>query len=312
MINLWSARRRVACGLSFGAAVALVASAGLAGAADLPAAGRMPAAVAPPVAETKLIDFAFGAKIATDYNFRGISQSDRSWSPAAYGELQLFDNFLYAGVAAYRVDLPTDPAAEVDLTAGIRPKFGPLTFDFGVIHYYYPHEEQLIDLAGTALTPRNTDFTEFAGKVSWNIQDALILGGGVFYTDDWLGTGATGTYYNVTAKYNLPATILPAGFAISGEFGRYELGTATVPGPAFKLVDYNYWNAGLSYTWENVTLDLRYHDTDLNKNECFTNTTDPSGVFSGSARSKWCSEAFIATLSFDFVGSKTGIFGPAK
>jgi hypothetical protein len=77
-------------------------------------------------------------------------------------------------------------------------------------------------------------------------------------------------------------------------------------------VDYNYWNAGVSYTYKTVTLDLRYHDTDLNKNECFTNTTDPRGVFSGSGRSKWCSEAFVATLSLDLVGSQLGIFAPAK
>ena len=312
MTKLWSARRHKACELSLGAAVALVASAGLAGAADLPTAKRMLPPVAAPMAESKLIDFAFGAKIATDYNFRGISQSDRSWSPATYGELQFFDNFVYAGIAAYGVDLPTDPAAEIDLTAGIRPKFGPLTFDLGVIGYVYPDERQFI-VDGIPLTPRNTDFVEFAGKVSWAATDAFTLGGVVFYTDDWLGTAAEGTYLNLTAKYVIPEGFLPAGFAISGEFGHYDLGTATVPGPAFKLVDYNYWNAGLSYTWKNITLDLRYHDTDLNKNECFTNTTDPRGVFSGSARSKWCSEAFIATLSVDFVASQLGgIFAPAR
>ncbi len=312
MRNLWSARRRRACGSSFGAAVALVASAGLAGAADLLTAKRMPAPVAAaPVAESKLIDFAFGARIATDYNFRGISQSDRSWSPHAYGELQLFDNFLYAGVAAYRVELPTEPAAEIDLTAGIRPKWGPLTFDFGVIGYVYPDERQFV-VDGVALTPRDTDFLEFAGKVSWAVNDAFTLGGGVFYTEDWLGSGSEATYANVTAKYTIPEGILPAGFAISGEFGHYDLGTATDPGPAFKLVDYNYWNAGVSYTWKNVTLDLRYHDTDLKEIECFTNTTDPRGVLSGSGRSKWCNEAFVATLSVDFTASQLGIFAPAR
>ena len=78
------------------------------------------------------------------------------------------------------------------------------------------------------------------------------------------------------------------------------------------LIDYTYWNAGVSYTWKNVTLDLRYHDTDLNKNACFINTTDPKGVFSGTGRSKWCSEAFIATLSVDFTASQLGIFAPAR
>ena len=302
-----------ACGLMIGGAAAVLASVGMAAAADAPRSKRkvVVAAPAPAPVESKLIDFAFGFRVGSDYNFRGISQSDRGFSPQGYGELQLFDNFIYAGVAGYGVDLPTKPLAEIDFTAGIRPKWGPLTFDFGVIHYWYPDETQFI-VGGTALTPRNTDFTEGAAKVSWAVNDAFTLGGGIFYADDWLGTGSHGTYANVTAKYTIPEGILPAGFAVSGEFGHYDLGTATVPGPAFKLIDYNYWNAGLAYTWKNVTLDLRYHDTDLDKNECFINTADPRGVFSGSGRSRWCSEAFVATLSVDFVASQLGIFAPAR
>jgi hypothetical protein len=116
-------------------AVCLLAGATLVGAkataADLAAPKELPPEAKAPV----LIDFAFGARIATDYNFRGISQSNHDPSPQAYGELQLFDNFLYFGVNYYRVDLPTKPQAEIDLTGGIRPKWGPLTFDFGYIYY---------------------------------------------------------------------------------------------------------------------------------------------------------------------------------
>jgi uncharacterized protein (TIGR02001 family) len=314
MSNVMKALRRKAGRLLLGAAVALVASAGVAAAADAP---RRRAVVPPPVpveaqvAASKLIDFAFGARIASDYNFRGISQSDRGFSPQGYGELQLFDNFFYAGVAAYGVDLPTKPAAEVDLTAGIRPKLGPFTFDFGVIGYVYPDEEQFI-VDDVILTPRDTDFLEVAGKVSYTWQDSLTLGAGVFHTGDWLGSGANATYFNATAKYVIPESILPAGFAISGEIGRYELGRVDQYLGGFELIDYTYWNAGVSYTWKNITLDLRYHDTDLKKDECFINTTDPKGVFTGSGRSKWCSEAFVATLSLDLVASQLGIFAPAR
>lgn len=313
MTHLGGARRRQACGLSLGAALALVASAGIAKAADAPRTKRMPPAPPAPVVESKLIDFAFGARIATDYNFRGISQSDRKWSPQAYGELQFWDNFVYAGIAAYGVDLPTDPGAEIDLTAGIRPKWGPLTFDFGVIGYVYPSERQFLDsFTGGILTPKDTDFLEVAGKVSWAVNDSFTLGSGVFHTQDFLNSGADATYVNLTAKYTIPETILPAGFAISGELGHYSLGTVDQYLGGLNLVDYTYWNAGVSYTWKNITLDLRYHDTDLNKEECFINTTDPRGVLTGSARSKWCSGAFVATLSVDFVASQLGIFAPAR
>ena len=74
------------------------------------------------------------------------------------------------------------------------------------------------------------------------------------------------------------------------------------------LPDYTYWNAGVAYTYGNATLDLRYHDTDLSTSQCFTLTTDPEGIATGSGRSNWCGAAFIATLSLDFQASKLGIF----
>ena len=309
MPNGWGLRGAKAA-IVGGMAASLAAIAGSAGAADLPSK-QLPPVAAEPAPESKVIDFAFGARIASDYNFRGISQSDHEWSPQAYGELQLFDNFLYAGIAAYRVKLPTDPDAEVDLTAGIRPKWGPLTFDFGVIRYWYPGERQFFFPAGVALSPKDTDFTELAAKVSWAVDSSWTLGAGVFHAWDWLGSGAPGTYVNATAKYAFPDSFLP-GFAISGEIGHYSLGRVDAFLGGLDLKDYVYWNAGVSYTWKNITVDARYHDTDLNRSDCFLNTTDPSGVFSGSARSKWCDAAFVATVSVDLVASQLGIFAPAK
>jgi hypothetical protein len=84
-----------------------------------------------------------------------------------YGELQFLDNLFYAGVFASTVDLPTQPDAEVDLTFGVRPKLGPFTFDVGGIFYWYPNETQLIDPVLGAVTPRDTDFFEFAAKASY-------------------------------------------------------------------------------------------------------------------------------------------------
>lgn len=303
---------RVACIAALAAAAAM--NAGTALAADPAAPKVMPVSAAE--SDAKAIDFAFGFRIASDYNFRGISQSNRDPSPQGYVELQLLDNLLYAGVAGYRVDLPTRPDAEIDLTAGIRPKWGPLSFDFGVIYYYYPGERRLTDaVAGTIFTPKNTDFVELAAKVSWAIDSQWTLGAGVFHAWDWLGSGAPGTYANLTAKYALPeyaVGAIPGVFAVSGELGHYSLGTTSAVLGSVRLPDYVYWNAGVSYTYKNTTLDLRYHDTDLSKTACFTNTTDPKGIANGTGRSNWCGAAFIATLSFDTTASQLGIFAPAR
>ncbi|HKG77740.1 MAG TPA: TorF family putative porin [Beijerinckiaceae bacterium] len=276
--------------------------------------------------KSELIGFAFGARLQSDYNFRGISQSNHEPSPQTYGEVQLFDNFLYGGIAIYKVDLPTKPPVEMDLTAGIRPKLGPLQFDFGVIYYNYPHERRFLNPFSTTdftlpdgtvftgpsiLTPRNTDFLEGAAKVSYSPTDALTFGANVFHTGNWLGTHATGTYASLTGKLNIPQGafgFLPEGFSISTEFGRYWLGTTSPQLGRVRLPDYNYGNIGLSYTYKNFTFDVRYHDTDLSKRECFTLTTDPRGVFTGSGRSNWCDSRVIGTVSFDFTTKEPGIF----
>lgn len=278
----------------------LAGSFAFAQAADMPTP-KTPAV--PAIPAPLAFDIAFGGRVVSDYNFRGISQTDRTPGVQGYLELQLMNNLFYAGIAGYSVDLPTKPTAEVDLTAGIRPKFGPFTFDFGVIRYVYPSERQYIDNLGIIWTPKGTDYTELAGKVAYTWQDKLTLGANVFYAWDWLGTGANGTYTSVTAKYNLPEN-----FAVSGELGGYFLGTTDAYLGGVNLPDYLYWNTGISYTYKAATLDLRYHDTNLSKSKCFLVTTDTRGISTGSGTSKWCNQAFIATLSFDLTASGLGIF----
>jgi uncharacterized protein (TIGR02001 family) len=280
----------------------------LAHASDVPARKELPQEAAGPAG--KPVEFVFGARLQSDYNFRGISQSDRNPSFQGYGELQLFDNLLYAGIAGYSVDLPTKPDAEVDLTFGVRPKLGPLSFDLGVIGYWYPGERRLFDVTGTSyFTVANSDYVELAAKTSYTVEDQLTLGANLFHAWDWLGTGATGTYAALTAKVDLPFL---SGLAASGELGRYRLGTTSPQTGSVRLPDYTYWNAGLSYTYKVVTLDLRYHDTNLSKRDCYTLTTDPAGLVSGTSRSNWCSAAFVATLSVDLTASQIGIFAPQR
>ena len=267
-------------------------------AADLPAKTLPPEAVP---AEAPLIDFVFGARIQSNYIFRGISQSDNRESGQTYFEAQYLDNLFYTGFATYKVDLPTRPSMEFDLTAGIRPKWGPVTFDFGIIYYNYPGETPLFGAPPLA----NTDFLEFAAKANWAVNDAFSIGANVFYAGNWLGTHADGTYVSGTAKYVIPADLIGLeGFSVSGEFGHYFLGRTAAHQGGVNLVDYNYGNIGASYTWKALTLDVRGHFTDLNKTQCFINTGDPRGIINGTGRSNWCGDAVVATLSVDFQASK--------
>src|ERR1043165_4403114 len=118
-------------GLTIAAVLAFGASAS---AADM----KMPlkAAAPPPVASPW--DFAFGASVTNDYRFRGIAQSNRQPSVAAYFEPRYNVNDslqLYAGVGGASISFPNRAAAEIDVYGGIRPTFGAFAFDFGVFRY---------------------------------------------------------------------------------------------------------------------------------------------------------------------------------
>lgn len=266
-------------------------------------------------APASCFDLAVGGGIQSDYNFRGISQSDKGPSVYAYVEPRCNitkDIQLYAGIWGWSTKLPTTPTGEFDLYGGIRPTFGPVAFDFGFMYYWYPRETQLwfadpllISVSPTnfgfgPFTLKDTDFWEFYGKVTWTATDWLALGAYVYYDPNYLQTGAKGTYAGGTAKVTLPSAWFPTDWGVyaSGEAAHYWLGSVTAFGPpAFDLPDYTTWNVGVGVTYKIFTFDVRYYDTDLTKQNCFVLTGDPSGLPSGT--SKWCDATVIAKFSFD-------------
>jgi opacity protein-like surface antigen len=300
------------------AAAALCTTSALA--ADLKPILKAPA----PAAEPSPWDWAFGGATMSDYNFRGISQSNRGESVTAYSETRYNVNSnwqLYAGTQYWAVTLPTNPTCECDLYAGVRPTFGPVALDFGAIYYWYPKERQhatgVVPLAPFPTYPngnttlKDTDYWEVYGKATYEIvKDRFSVGANVYYSPSWLNTGADGLYASVTAKLTgdpIKVNLMgmnEIGWYISGELGHYWLSTTNfVPvvfAPAINLPDYTTWNVGLALTWKVATLDLRYYDTDLSKVNCNILTGDPNAlVTAAGAASKWCGGAFIVAMKFD-------------
>jgi uncharacterized protein (TIGR02001 family) len=281
-------------------AAALVSGAALA--ADIPV--KVKPAPAPP---TPLFDIAFGAALMTDYNFRGVSQSDRKWSGGAYVEFQYNSpvGTWYAGLAAWRIDWPfaygfTDPSAEVDVTAGWRNSWGPLSLDLGYILYYYPGERF------NGFTTQS-DFWEIYAKLGYNITPDLSVGVNVFYTPDLLhysttiatitgvATKADAVYASLTGKWTTPLKIGDIGTYVSGELGHWWIDNTGFIASGYLDPSYTYWNIGLAFTFKQWTLDLRYHGNDMNVFTCasflLSAVPNPSN--------RWCGDAFIASLKFD-------------
>lgn len=287
---------------------------GTASAADMPVPKVMPAEAKAP---DPLIGFAFYSAYATDYNFRGVSQSNLQGSAQSFFEAQFFNNFAYAGLYSWQTRLPTRPDFEFDLVAGIRPVFDKLSFDLGVLYYYYPNEQRLFTNAGGFLTTANTDFIEYAGKALYQATDALAIGANVFHAPNYLGQHTNGTYASGTLAYALPATLfsfLPeayaGGFLFSGEGGHYFLGAAKTSATgftSFNLPSYNYGNVGLTWAYKNLSLDVRFHTTDLTPRECFALTGDFRGNINGGT-SRWCGDAFIGTIKWQTSTAAPGVY----
>jgi hypothetical protein len=88
------------------------------------------------------------------------------------------------------------------------------------------------------------------------------------------------------------------GAYLSGEAGHYWLGTTDSLFAFADLPDYTYWNVGIGFTYKVLTIDFRYHDTDLSEQQCFALTGDPAAAVNGGF-SNWCGSAFIVKGSID-------------
>jgi len=315
------------------AAVAAFALAGgAASAADLPAKARPIVAPTPPA-----WDLAFGSAIASDYIFRGVTQSNHKPAVAAYFEPRYNinkDHQLYAGIGGASISFPNRAAGEVDFYAGYRPTFGPVAFDFGVWYNWYPGGQCFSAIAngntfdcspsagaafqalpnGNAIK-KDLSFYEIFARMNYTVNDNISLGAYAYYSPSVLNSGADGVFFGGTAKYTWAAFSNGVQPYISGEVGHWSLGTsdtfyatAAFPG-GIPYKDYTTWNVGFGWTWKVFTVDLRYVDTNLNKGDCNAFTSDHTAagltgpnvtpINPSGVGSNWCSGSFVARLSAD-------------
>ncbi len=311
--------------------VAAAFAATAAHAADLRMATKAPPA--PPPVESPW-DVAFGSWIASDYNFRGVTQSAHNPAVGVYFEPRYNINKdlqLYVGVGGESIDFPNHAAAEIDFYGGIRPTFGKLALDFGAWYYWYPGGQcfnlpqlcnslggggfQANSLLNGNVVKADVSFVEVYAKATYNLTDAFSFGGSFYWSPSVLNSGADGEYVAGFAKYVIPNLPLPKdwGAYVSADIGHWFLGTsdAFYAVPAFPngipYKSYTTWDLGFGVTYKVFTLDLRYYDTDLNKGDCnaFTSDHTATGIATTPINpsplpgSNWCGAAFIAKLSVD-------------
>jgi uncharacterized protein (TIGR02001 family) len=187
-------------------------------------------------ARSEPVTFNIGA--ASDYEFRGISQTRRH--AEAFGGVDADIGSLgYVGGWASNVDFGEGARAEYDLYGGVRPKLGPVTVDLGVVRYGY---------AGGRST-RRSDFTELKVAPSMQLGPATF-GVAWFHAQDLFGRLGPANY--IEANASLPLGASP--FSLSGAIGRQQQRDQD---------DYTTWNLGVGYALNRrLGFDLRYWDTD--------------------------------------------------
>ncbi len=198
----------------------------------------------------------------SDYVFRGISQNRRE--PALQGGLDVTYGMFYVGtfLSGVNFDLPgaaanLDSRVEVDLYAGIKPKWRNVTFDFGIITYNYPNTN--VDHGAGLYDPF---FYEFKAGASTTVFKDVALTGTVYVSPDY--AGEAGTAVTVEGGISKPVySYANVDFTASAMIGHtfYEDSNPT----GFAGTDYTYGNVGVTAAYKAFSLDVRYWNTDLSE-----------------------------------------------
>jgi uncharacterized protein (TIGR02001 family) len=243
-------------------------------------------------------EFSFRGGFATDYMYRGTTLSDHK--PAVGAAVEATIGQLYAGTAVASVKLPTQPAAEITISGGVRRTIGDIDFDLGVSYFLYPGE--------ISATP-GTDYWQAAIRADKRIAESLRVAGGFAYSPNVSNTGAWSWYAAGGVGFDVPSRLLPAdiGVSFTGGAGYSWFGNQSPELGSFPLPAYLNWQAGVTFTRKNFNLDLRYYDTNLSKENCFVLTGDPNARPGGTVdlvtnpeglTSRWCSATFVVKASF--------------
>jgi uncharacterized protein (TIGR02001 family) len=216
------------------------------------------------------LKLAYNLGVASDYVFRGFSQTKRG--PAVQGGIDATYGIFYAGfwASSIRFNTATDPfvgqpytaPVELDLYGGIKPimktSAGDFNFDFGVIGYTYP---------GGKSPNANLNYFEAKAGVGKEIWKDGTLAQTFFYSPGYqLSSGSVWTS-ETSFTQNLEAIgkVVPSVSVLYG----YQAGNAAAYKAAFTNGDksYSYWNGGVTFTYdEKWSLDLRYWDTNIKNN----------------------------------------------
>jgi uncharacterized protein (TIGR02001 family) len=245
----------------------LVLASAVASAVAAPAVALAQAPAAPASPHT----FSGNMTIASDYRFRGISQTfgeGMDFGPAIQGGVDYaHQNGLYIGNWNSSVSgnqYPNGSGIEMDFYGGWKKSLGDVGLDLGAIYYYYPNARfYATDAAGNTTTKKIDNFELYVGG-SWKWFTAKYY----LALTDYFGMSedvVRGLDNPNDAKGPLPRNGDTKGTQYLNLGGSYEVA------PKFTVL------GSLGYTWVNHYNDLNYIDYKIGV------TYDVSGWILGAA-----------------------------
>ncbi len=203
------------------------------------------------------LSIAANAGAASDYEFRGVDQTDGHME--AFGGADLSRGPFYVGTWASNVDLKPfgdgRAAAEIDAYGGWRPSLWGYNLDMGAIAYSY------VDPA------EREDYVEAYGKASRAIGpfSATVS---IYVSPRYPRAAGPGAYAEAKVAYALTQKISLSA-ALGDQYEAHALAPAPCPPTAtgclgpYRDLDYADWSLGGSYAvTDRIDIDLRYTDTD--------------------------------------------------
>jgi uncharacterized protein (TIGR02001 family) len=196
--------------------------------------------------------FSANVLIATEYLYRGISQSNED--PALQGgfdyahETTGFYVGFWASSIEFNAATSNTSSIETNFYGGFAGEFPiGVSWDIGGLYYYYPDTDEDVGA--------DFNFVEVYGNLGYTFKTTLdpTVDVGFAYSPDFFGEDGDGLYLHGRLGFTLPYD-----FGVYTMFGYQDVDGDLTSGPAG--YDYSHYAVGLTYEFGILTFDGSWND----------------------------------------------------
>lgn len=174
----------------------------------------------------------------------------------------------YFGVFGSNVEWGEDNSSSLELDffggiAGDSIGFADISWDLGLIHYYYPDQDEDRGLES------DFDYTEYYVNFGYALDEIPFspsLSVGIYYSNDFFGTNSDSIHVPVKTSITLPFGF--GAYLNYGYFNLYDNDSG----------DYSYYAAGINKSILGIELDVSWTDVTDNKNCRIVQGTNCGGM----------------------------------